>query len=190
MRNDILIAAVALLMGGTALVAGQRGVTRVNPLVGAVRFAEAYRPANSSGNTRVVGSVIDIRQAPVAYAKVHLRDLTTGNVLIERDANDRGEYAFDELEPGTYVVEMVMVDGYVVALSNAGALAKFDTLQTVVQLPGRWDAGNRRMTMPQDAASFFGMSAQNTMSAQTIEMAIEQSIQPLDAGEPVSPTQP
>ena len=35
---------------------------------------------------------------------------------------------------------MVMVDGYVVALSNAGTIARYETLQTVVQLPGRWDA--------------------------------------------------
>ena len=29
-----------------------------------------------------------------------------------------------------------MVDGYVLALSNAGSLARYETLQTVVQLPG------------------------------------------------------
>ena len=55
---------------------------------------------------------------------------------METIANDNGEYEFLVDDPGTYVVEMVMVDGYVLALSNAGSLARYETLHTVVQLPG------------------------------------------------------
>ena len=63
---------------------------------------------------------------------------------METLANDAGEYEFLLDDPGTYVVEMSMVDGYVLALSNAGSLARYETLHTVVQLPGRWDAGLRQ----------------------------------------------
>ena len=134
--------------------------------------------------------MIDIGQVPVAHARVQLRDLGNGTVLQDSTSNENGEYAFTVIDPGTYVVEMILVDGYIIALSNAGALARFETLQTVDQLPGRWDALNRRMVMAQEPARFLGMSGQYSMSAQTIAMAIEQSIRPLDAGEPVSPFQP
>jgi hypothetical protein len=84
----------------------------------------------------------------------------------------------------------VMVDGYIVALSNAGSLGRNETLQTVVMLPGRWDSVARGMVMPQNVSSFVGMSAQTTMTAQTLAIALEQSIQPVDSGQPVSPFTP
>jgi hypothetical protein len=78
----------------------------------------------------------------------------------------------------------------VVAISNAGALARFETLQTVVILPGRWEGQLRGLVMPQPVTNFVGMSAATTMTAQTVQIALEQSIQPVDSGEPVSPIQP
>ena len=47
-----------------------------------------------------------------------------------------------------------------------------------------------RMVTPRNATSFVGMSAATTMTAQTVQIALEQSIQPVDAGEPVSPFKP
>ena len=40
---------------------------------------------------------------------------------------------------------MTTVDGYVVALSNAGFGGDYETLRTVVQLSGRWDAALNRV---------------------------------------------
>ena len=56
----------------------------------------------------IVGTVIDIRQVPVAYAKVQLRNLDhrhrgAGRRIERESANI--EFAVDD--PGTYVVEMV-----------------------------------------------------------------------------------
>jgi hypothetical protein len=176
-------------MSGAGLTA-QTGVRLVQPPRPGVTFVETWRPTNRNTDTKIVGAVIDIRQLPVAYAKVQLRNLVTGKVTLQGEANDNGEYEFLVDDPGTYVVEMTMVDGYVVALSNAGSLARYETLQTVVQLPGRWDAARRNMTMPQNAANFLGMSAQTTMTAATLTLAADQNISPVDAGEPVSPVRP
>lgn len=186
MTKPTFVAGAALLLLGTSVLVAEQRVTRVNPPVGGVQFAEPFKPASAGGNTRVVGTVIDIRQIPVAYAKVHLRDLTTGEVVTEVATNDRGEYEFDVLDPGTYVVEMIMIDGYVVGLSNAGSLARYETLNTVVMLPGRWDAGAQRMVMTPQSGSYFGISAQSTMTATTIELAAEQDVRPMEPGEPVS----
>lgn len=178
-----------VLMSGAGLTA-QTGVRLVQPPRPGVTFAESWRPPNSKNDTKIIGTVVDIRQVPVAYARVQLRNLGTGKVAQHSAADGNGEYEFLIDDPGTYVVEMTMVDGYVLALSNAGSLARYETLQTVVQLPGRWDAALRQMTMPQNVANFLGMSAQTTMTAATLTLAAEQNIAPVDAGEPVSPVRP
>jgi hypothetical protein len=59
-----------------------------------------------------------------------------------------------------------------------------------VTLPGRWETELRRMVMPQRVTNFIGMSAATTMTAQTVQIALEQSVQPMDPGEPVSPSTP
>ena len=152
-----------------------------------LKFMQPWRPATVTGQTQIIGTVIDIRQVPVPNAKVRLRNLNTGRIEQEAVTNDKGEYVFAVVEPGSYVVEMVLSDGTIVALSNAGALAHYETLLTVVQLPGRWDIPSRRMEMRQNMSDFVGMSSALTMTAATLTMAVEQNIAPMDAGEPVSP---
>src|SRR5262245_61027034 len=174
----LVLAVAGLDAQGTATLVRQR-----QP----VRFTETW-PVN--GDTRIIGHVIDVRQIPVAFARVQLRNLVNGIVQQERESNEKGEFAFVVEDPGTYVVEMTLVDGYVVGLSEAALLLRFETLETVVQLPGRWEGASLGMVMPQNALSFIGMSAAATVTAQTMQIALQQDIQPVDPGEPVSPYKP
>lgn len=174
-------------LGATAA-AQQRGITLVRPNTStAVKFSAPWRPDGGTGETRVVGTVIDIRQVPVTYARVQLRDLKTGAVLATAETNELGEYDFELIDPGMYVVEMVMVDNYVIALSNAGALRRYETLNTVVQLPGRWDFASRTMFAAVNASAFFGMGSARTMTSSTLSLAVDSEIRPINPGEPVSP---
>jgi hypothetical protein len=174
---------------GASTAAQQRGeVVRVRPGVsGAVKLSAPWRPNGATGDTRVTGTVIDIQRTPVSYARVQLRDLTTGKVLGADETNDLGEYEFALIEPGMYVVEMVQVNNYVVALSNAGSLKRYETLNTVVQLPGRWDLGSRTMYAGVSAGAFFGMGSANTMTSATLGLAVSSRVRPFNPGEPVSP---
>jgi len=187
MNRQIVASIGVVMMTGTALLAQSSSIRLVPPTRQGVQFAQPWRPANG-GDTKIIGSVIDIRQVPVARVKLQLRSLVTGTVEKVVESDENGDYQFDVVDPGSYVVEMVMVDGYVIALSNAGSVGRFETLRTVVQLPGRWDTQLRAMVMPQNSSSFFGMSAQNTMTAATITLAADMNIAPIDAGEPVSAT--
>ena len=146
-------------------------------------------PEGRRGPTKVIGTVLDIEQSPVAHAKLMLRDLSTGKIEQEGESNDKGEYEFTVLLPSTYAVEMLMYDGSVVGVSNAGSLTRSETLTTVVQLPGRWEASRAQLVMPTNLTSYFGMSAQTSMTAATLQLASDQNIKPADAGEPVSPNQ-
>lgn len=177
--------AIALLAGAT-LSAQRTGVRRVQPPTPGVNFAEPWRPGATS-ETKIVGSVIDIRQAPIAYARVQLRNLITGQIADEKQTDANGEYDFSVEDPGQYVVEMARVDGYVVALSNAGSLARYETLRTVVQLPGRWDASRGSIFITPNASWYLGISAATTMTAATLSLAAEQSLSTIEAGESVSP---
>jgi hypothetical protein len=156
-KNFFVLLIVATL--GVTIAAEQRGeVALVRPQAStAVKFAAPWRPNGASGETRVVGTVIDIRQVPVAHAKVQLRSLKTGAVLKTVETSDNGEYEFADIEPGTYVVEMVMLDNSIIGLSNAGSIGNFETLNTVVQLPGVWNFASRSMSGVVDRSSFFGM---------------------------------
>lgn len=183
MKKNIIVAIIGLLFAGIT-VAAQRSYV---PPPGGLKFAEPWRPDGAKGDTRVIGTVIDIRQVPVTYAKVRLRDLNTGNIEEETDTNANGEYAFDLERPGSYIVEMVLVDGYVISLSNAGSVARFETLQTVIQLPGRWDAARQNVMPTQSGLGFVGVSSATTMTAATLAIAVDQNIAPVDSGEPVSP---
>ncbi len=196
MRHPQLIANLSLILALGAGVAAEQGGTIRRELPPQpsreVERAAVVRDSTwrqcGTGATRIVGSVIDIRQIPVAGVTVQPRNLDTGNVDQKVDSNELGEYEFEVDEPGTYIVEMVMVDGYIVALSNAGSLARCETLQTVVQLPGGWDFATRAVVMQQNMTDFFGMSAETTMTATTIRIAVEHEVKPADPGISVSPS--
>ena len=186
MSRYISLAVLGLIVATGVGVAAQ-GSARLVPPPRNIRFAEPWRPIDARGATQIVGAVIDIRQAPVSNARVQLRNLATGEVSQEATSNEQGEYAFTVDDPGTYIVEMVTLAGQVVALSNAGALARYETLQTLVQLPGRWDIASRSIVMPANMTSFVGMSAASTMTAATLTLAHAMDVTPVDPGEPVSP---
>ena len=184
MKTKIVATLCALAVAsGSTLVAQQSFI----PAPSGIRRAESLRPVTGARDTRVTGTVIDSLQQPVAYAHVQLRNLLLGIVEQEMIANANGEYAFIVEHPSTYVVEMVVVDGHVLALSNAGSVGSAETMTTVVQLAGRWDATNARMVMPQRVTDFFGMSSQATMTAATLQLAANLKIATSDPGEPVSP---
>ena len=185
MMTRISLVGFGLILAVGAGVTAQQG--GLIPAETALRFIQAWRPTTVTGQTQIIGAVIDIRQVPVPNAKVRLRNLNTGRIEQEAVTDDKGEYVFAVVEPGSYVVEMVLSDATIIALSNAGALARYETLQTLVQLPGRWNIAARRMEMTQNLSDFVGMSSALTMTAATLTMAVEQNIAPMDAGEPVSP---
>lgn len=186
--RNLFAALLVATLGISASAEQRREVQLVRPSASpAVRFSAPFRPNGANSATRVVGAVFDILQTPVAFAKVQLRNLGNGQVLGSADTNDLGEYNFDVAEPGTYVVEMVAQENYIIALSNAGLLARYATLRTEIRLPGRWDVNARSISMPVSATAFFGMSSANSMASSTLSLAANSNVGPIDPGEPVSP---
>jgi hypothetical protein len=183
MRHKFFIVCSSLILVASATALAEQGFVAARP---GVRFLERYRPATAKSDARIIGTVTDSTQMLVGNARLQLRDLSTGHVAQAGSSNDNGEFEFTVLDPGTYVVEMVSADGFVVALSDAGSLARYEVFETRVQVPGRW-VPTRGVVIDQNVATYLGVSGQLTMTARTLELAIEQNITPRDSGEPVSP---
>ena len=66
-------------------------------------------------------------------------------------------------------------------------MARYETLQTVIQLSGRWNLETLNVDRIQNLFDFIGLSSAFSITGQTLTMAAEQSIAPRDPGEPVSP---
>lgn len=188
MRSAGKLFAILMFATSTVGTAAQQGgrVTAVPPPASPIHFKETWRPTGSV-DTEVVGTVVDNNKAPIANAHVQLRDLTTGRILAELDTNDLGEFAFKNVEPGTYVVEMVGPGEHVIALSNAASLAHDQRFSATVQLAGRWNYNTRSVVPSVNAAQFFGLGSVSSMTASTLSMAVASRLRPVDAGEPVSP---
>ena len=184
MNTKIVAAVCALAVTSAATLVAQQSFI---PAPSGVRRAESLLSQTDAREMRVIGHVIDVRRQRVAYARVQLRNLMLGVVEQETTADGNGEYQFTIMTAGTYAVEMVVVDGHIIALSNAGTVGRGQTLQTVVVLPGRWDATSGRFVMEQPIRNYFGMSAQATMTAATLQLATDLNIATNDPGEPVSP---
>jgi hypothetical protein len=186
MTKRISVVICVLVIAASTLISAQGGTVRFVPAQPRmVRLLEPWRP-QGRGDTRIIGTVVDIRQMPVGHARVQLRDLSSGLIKQESVSGDQGEYEFKVEDPGTYVVEMVN-GGQVLALSNAGALTRYQTMNTVIQLAGRWDLSRNLVTYPPSMTNFVGMSAQSSMTANTITAATIYNVTPADPGEPVSP---
>ena len=184
MRNRFFVVCSGLILMAGATALAQQGFV---PPQSGVRFLERYRPATATSDARIIGTVIDSTQVLVKNARLRLRNLTTGQVEQEGTSNETGEFEFTILDPGTYVVEMVGTGGFVLALSNARSLARYEIFETRVEVPGRWDYPTEGIVINQNVATYLGVSGQLTMTARTLELAIEQNITPRDSGEPVSP---
>lgn len=192
MRHPLAVIGVGLVIAfGVAVNAEQRGTVSLDraPSTGisnALKFAAPWRP-DGNASTRIIGSVIDVKRTPVAKVKVRLRNISTGEVMAETESDNNGDYAFPELDPGLYVVEMFIDDRYVVALSNTGTVARFETVQTVIQLPGRWDLGSQSIMAASNPVTFMGMSAATTFTAATLVTALAQEVPTADQGVLTSP---
>ena len=71
---------------------------------------------------------------PIAYARVVLRNLRTGQIHARTVANERGEFSFVDLDANAYVVELLGPDGSVVAASPLVSMARGDVRQTELRV--------------------------------------------------------
>lgn len=95
---------------------------------------------SASGTTSVVaqgqGALSGVAQnadkAPLPNFRVHVRNANTGELAGSTTSNQAGEFAFANLQPGSYVVEIVDAAGKVVGLSPSMTVAAGSTVTVTV----------------------------------------------------------
>jgi hypothetical protein len=85
----------------------------------------------------VVGTAWKADSTPLPHARVRLRDVTTGRGVAITNTNAKGEFRFERVEPGAYVVELLSDRDAVLAIGELFGLRPDDTIATAVRLSAR-----------------------------------------------------
>ncbi len=124
MSRHILLGAL-IIVAAAAAADAQSGRTSVLPGTRASAFATIQGNALSSTNG-VLPSAI-----------VRLRDARLGRIVDSQATDRAGLFAFRNIDPGTYVVELISEDRSVLAASQLLAVNGGEALSAVVKLPFR-----------------------------------------------------
>src|SRR5690349_16677131 len=98
----------------------------------AVLSTSSVAPAFAQGQGAVNGVAQSADKAPLSNFRVHVRNANTGELSGSTTSNQAGEFAFGNLQPGSYVVEIVDASGKVVGLSPSMTVAAGSTVTVTV----------------------------------------------------------
>lgn len=123
-------------------------MVRLNALIAAFALLIAVAATGVAGDpaagaTTIQGNAWTADNSPVPYAKLRLRNVITGSIAAVAQANDAGQFTFGNIEPGSYVVELVNDSASVMAVGHLFSIATGETVATFVRLGTRtpWFSG-------------------------------------------------
>ena len=134
-----VIVLVTILAAVISAEAGQE-VGPVADSVRAERRAAALLLAREGGTlsaargTSVIGWAWEADNSPIPYARLQLRNVTFGFVEATTTADGTGEFTFEDLEGGAYVVELVDETGRVLGVGQVFSLAPGETIAVFLKL--------------------------------------------------------
>lgn len=98
--------------------------------------AGAPRPAGASSGshaTMILGSAWNADNSPIKGANLRLRDVVTGKIAAVTKANEDGRFTFENVEGGSYAVELVSESGQVQTVGHVFTIAPGETVATFVR---------------------------------------------------------
>jgi hypothetical protein len=84
--------------------------------------------------TTILGSAWTANNAPIAQARLRLRNVVSGRIEATTIANDGGLFAFENVESGSYLVELVNEAGKIQVVGHVFTIAQGETVATFVRL--------------------------------------------------------
>ncbi|HEY6214304.1 MAG TPA: carboxypeptidase-like regulatory domain-containing protein [Vicinamibacterales bacterium] len=165
-----LAAAVSLLAWSTH-VAAQAPVAGPSSAVRSSRSTSRVPPgARANVLTTIQGNALTSTNGPLAAAVVRLRDARTGKVVDVQTTDEAGLFAFRNVEPGSYVVELMAPDQTtVLTASQMLSVNAGDAASAVVKLPFRIPpfAGIMGSSSTQSIAALAAQAATSGIAAVT-----------------------
>lgn len=111
----------------------------------------------------IQGSAWQSDNGPVPRALLRLRNVITGSLQDTTVANDAGNFVFNTVPEGTYVIEMVTQSGKVVMVGQTFTVAPGETVATFVRLGPKipWFNGffNNAASIVSSSAASTGVTA-------------------------------
>jgi hypothetical protein len=143
-----------------------RAAVRLVALCGLVSTLAGNSTLAGPVDTGVVRGVVwNSDNAPLANAKVRLRNIETGRVVSVGETSTSGQFLFGGVAKSSYLVELVSDNGKVLAVGPTFRIGPGETVSTVVRLPTRrWYSGtfSNAATAVIAAASSVGLTAVGT----------------------------
>jgi hypothetical protein len=113
--------------------------------------------------TAVLGSAWTADNAPIRQANIRLRNVVSGKVQALTVGNDAGQFAFDNVPGGSYVVELLNDAGRVEVVGHVFTIAPGETVATFVRTGTKvpWFTGffNNTMSVVSSTAASAGVTA-------------------------------
>ena len=134
----VVAAMVGLTIAPVALAQQTEGVTTVlaqrRAAALAARASRAVAPRASVRGVQVVGVAWTAEYTPVHDPRLRLRNALSGLVAAMTVGNQQGEFAFDEVDGGTYVVELVDAEDRLQAVGEVLTVVGGEIVATFVML--------------------------------------------------------
>jgi Carboxypeptidase regulatory-like domain len=131
MRRATSIVAMIVIAIGSLRVDAQSGATAASPVRGAGTRAPQFF-------STIQGNALTATNTPLANVTVRLRDARFGRIVDTRVTDQSGLFAFRDVEPGSYVVEVMASDKTsVLAASQLLNVNAGDAVSALVKLPFR-----------------------------------------------------
>jgi len=113
----------------------------------AVPAASAQTPVSRATLTAhagiVLGTVRDGAERPIPAARLRLRNLDAGRILMTTRGDQEGNFRFTGVTAGAYLVELVDENGVVIGVGQTFRIAPAETVVTLIRLGARapWYSG-------------------------------------------------
>jgi hypothetical protein len=90
--------------------------------------------SSGSRSTSILGAAWNMDNSPIKEANLRLRNVVSGKVEALTKANDAGQFAFENINAGSYVVELVTEAGRTLTVGHVFTIAPGETVATFVRL--------------------------------------------------------
>lgn len=134
------LVAGALLVSGAVVNAGQEpalespALRRVAMLIARANLRGASAADRGTAAVRVIGIAWHADDTPVAYPVLRIRSLEDGQVEATTTGTVLGEFRFDTLDGGSYLIELLDTDGRVLAVGQMLVVLPGETVGTFIRL--------------------------------------------------------
>ena len=147
-RRDFLpAAALAVALAGisSAPLGASPDRPDARPVAAAAKASGTARPVAtgsrvsgaSFGGTRVtsiLGAAWNVDNTPIQDATLRLRNVLTGKIEAVAKANHAGQFGFENVNAGSYVVELVSAAGKIQTVGHVFTIAPGETVATFVRV--------------------------------------------------------